>query len=130
MTLPSFIALLAVIAMTVGLFWGLFRMLKPAPGAVMVCTTCGHCGPARTLTRGSLMIELVLWLAFLLPGLIYSIWRLSTRGLVCESCGATALVKPDSPVGRRMLASTDTPSPEQQATKRGLSSFPQTRSRR
>jgi hypothetical protein len=101
--LPTFIALLAVIAMTVGLFWGLFRMLKPAPGAFMVCTTCGHCGHARTLTRGSLMIELALWLALLVPGLLYSLWRLSTRGLVCESCGSKTLVKPGSPVGRRML---------------------------
>ena len=50
------------------------------------CPTCGHEGKPRKQTPGSLLVELVLWLLFLLPGLVYSAWRLSSRHLVCGFC--------------------------------------------
>lgn len=67
-------------------------------GNARFCTTCGHEGPTKTRTKGSLLIEIILWLCFLVPGLIYSIWRISSRQPVCTSCGATTLVPPDSPM--------------------------------
>lgn len=67
------------------------------------CTVCGHVGPPDTVTRGSIWIEILLWLSFLLPGLIYSIWRLTTRHKACEACGSTAIVPVDSPAARRAL---------------------------
>lgn len=69
----------------------------------MVCGRCGHRGDTRTVTRGSILIEIVLWLAFLIPGLIYSIWRLTTRQVACGACGATELVPETSPRGRELL---------------------------
>ena len=89
-----------------GLFFGglAWLLLRPRPGPVRVCLRCGHAGPARRHTRGSTAIELVAWLFFLLPGLVYSLWRLSTRGDVCAQCGSAELVPPESPAGRRMLA--------------------------
>lgn len=50
------------------------------------CPNCSFEGEAKTKTPGSFLIELVLWLCFLIPGLIYSIWRLSARGKVCPRC--------------------------------------------
>lgn len=73
------------------------------------CTTCGAVGAPKTHTRGSLFIEIVLWLCFLIPGLIYSIWRLTTKQKVCRSCGAATIVPLDSPVARKMLAEQKTP---------------------
>lgn len=87
----------------IGLPWGLFRLLVPKKGPPMVCTQCGYHGPARSHTRGTIALELALWLMFILPGIIYSLWRLSTRAMVCASCGATTLVAPESPVGQRAL---------------------------
>lgn len=78
--------------------------LKPKKGPVMVCASCGHHGHAGYVTKGSMAIEIVLWLLFIVPGLIYSLWRLSTRRPVCAKCGAEQLVPPDTPVGRRLLA--------------------------
>jgi len=66
------------------------------------CTTCGHEGTTRTHIKGSLGIEIVLWLCLILPGLIYSIWRLSSRAEVCSSCGAATLVPANSPVAIKM----------------------------
>jgi hypothetical protein len=102
-TLIGLIALTIPLALLGALAWFIFRVFVPAKGKPMVCTHCGHLGPAQQVTKGSAGIELVLWLLFLLPGLIYSLWRLSTRTVGCEECGATALVPPTSPVGRRMV---------------------------
>lgn len=77
-----------------------------------ICTQCGTLGKPKTVTRGSIVIEIALWLCLLVPGLIYSIWRLSTRGPTCRACGAAnSLVPPDSPRGRQLC--TELPPPTQ-----------------
>ena len=68
-----------------------------------ICTHCGHAGKPKTHTKGSLLIEIVLWLSFLVPGLIYSLWRLTTRQKVCRKCGTPNLVPTDTPRGRKLL---------------------------
>lgn len=68
-----------------------------------VCTACGHVGEPARVTKGSMGIELVLWLCFLIPGLIYSIWRLSTRHDACPKCGNANLIPKDSPMGQKFL---------------------------
>lgn len=55
------------------------------------------------MTRGHILIEIILWLCFLIPGVIYSIWRHSTRYDVCGSCGASTLVPVGSPVARTFM---------------------------
>ena len=102
--METLIALLIPLSLLAALGWFIFRVFVPAKGKPMVCTHCGHLGPARQVTKGSTGIELVLWLLFIVPGLIYSFWRLSTRTVGCEECGATALVPPTSPVGRRLVS--------------------------
>jgi hypothetical protein len=84
-------------------FRGLWRLLFPGKGQTQVCTTCGHLGPTRMHTRGTIVLEILLWLLFLVPGLIYSLWRLSTRQRVCTACGGSALVPPDTPAGKRLV---------------------------
>lgn len=100
--------------LVVGLLaFGLVAAVKGSMGTsgpVRYCTSCGHEGRGRTRTRGSLLIEIVLWLCFLIPGLIYSIWRQSSKHKVCASCGASSLVPVGSPVARaakRELAEPD-----------------------
>lgn len=67
-----------------------------------ICPNCGYMGQAKKITKGSILIELVLWLCFIIPGLIYSIWRLTTKHLACPSCGATNMVPIDSPRGKKL----------------------------
>ena len=78
-------------------------MLKNADTGT-ICSTCGSRAGAKTNTKGSIFIEIILWLCFLVPGVIYSIWRLTTRSKVCRSCGAPTLVPVDTPVGRALAA--------------------------
>ena len=65
-----------------------------------LCSTCGHVGEPMRVTRGSFGIEVLLWLCFLVPGLIYSIWRLGSRHDGCAMCGATTLLPLNSPVAK------------------------------
>jgi hypothetical protein len=69
----------------------------------LLCTTCGNVAEPKRLTRGSLLIEIVLWLCFIVPGLIYTIWRSTTKFNTCRSCGATTLVPTASPVARTFM---------------------------
>lgn len=76
-------------------------------GARLYCTSCGHEGKSTIRTRGSLVIEIILWLMFLVPGLIYTIWRHASRDRVCAACGAVTLIPPDSPAARKMKRSLE-----------------------
>jgi len=64
----------------------------------MYCRNCGCYGPAKRKTQGNFFIELVLWFTFIIPGLIYSIWRLSTKTDVCRNCGSENIIPEDSPM--------------------------------
>ena len=78
-------------------------LYKMEHGMAKVCKDCGTvvAKPAR-VTKGSFLIEVILWLCFLVPGLIYSLWRLSTRKDACRACHSTNLVPTDSPMGRQI----------------------------
>lgn len=68
-----------------------------------ICTTCGHCGMPYERVPGSAGIEAVLWLMFIVPGLIYSLWRRSAIREVCEGCGRDTVISRDAPVGRDLV---------------------------
>ena len=69
----------------------------------MVCKSCGMLAKPRSAVSGNLAIEIILWLCFIIPGLIYSIWRGSTRHLVCSSCGSREVIPENSPMGQKVL---------------------------
>ena len=68
----------------------------------LICSACGTTGKPKTETRGSFVIEVILWLCFLVPGLIYTIWRLTTRGPVCRACEGKQLLPLTSPAGKAL----------------------------
>jgi hypothetical protein len=77
----------------------------------MVCLRCNQVGEPKSFTPGSLAIEVVLWCCFLLPGVIYSLWRHSKRHDVCPTCQHADLVPEASPRGRQIAG---IPAPGQQ----------------
>lgn len=54
------------------------------------CNNCGHIGWSKP--KGSIVITIVLALFFILPAIIYEIWRRSGLG-VCVNCGS-GFIKP------------------------------------
>jgi hypothetical protein len=69
-----------------------------------VCIVCGSTfDRAERITKGSFLIEVLLWLFFIIPGIIYGIWRLSSRYDACPACGASNFVPTDTPMGQKLL---------------------------
>lgn len=73
-----------------------------AKNETMICRNCGHVGVANTATPGSFILEVILWLCFLLPGILYSIWRVAKRHRACSACGSSELLPLNSPMGQKL----------------------------
>lgn len=71
-----------------------------------ICSNCGFKGKEKLYTKGNIGLELVLWLIFLLPGFIYSIWRHASRYYGCPQCGAANMLPLDSPLAQKLLRET------------------------
>lgn len=70
----------------------------------VICAQCQSIVKPRSDTKGSCLVEGALWLLFIVPGLIYSLWRLSSKAKACPVCGGTELVPLDTPRGRALAA--------------------------
>ena len=73
-----------------------------------LCVVCGTVGRPTTVTRGSIGVEIIMWLMFIVPGVIYSIWRLTTRREACRACGSDQLIPVQSPRAQEILRSRNT----------------------
>ena len=70
----------------------------------LYCQHCGAVAAPKKVTKGSFLIEIFLWLMLIVPGLIYSLWRLTTKEKVCPRCGAPNMIPIDSPRAREALS--------------------------
>ncbi len=68
------------------------------------CTSCGHVGKPRVRNRGSSAIEIILWLCILIPGFLYTLWRMGRKDRYCRSCKAQTVIAADSPMARQYLS--------------------------
>lgn len=62
------------------------------------CNNCGHTGWSKP--KGSILITLVLALFFILPAIIYEIWRRLGLG-ICENCGGSNVIPSNTCATRR-----------------------------
>lgn len=67
-----------------------------------ICKSCGSIG-AETHKRGSGWITLILLFCYIVPGIIYSLWRSTTVRLVCSECGSPEIVGTDTPIGQKLV---------------------------
>jgi rubredoxin len=81
--MENFIIFLLIIAIV----FIIYRILKgPDKTMLIKCPNCQYEGKGKYITKGSFMLELILWLCFVIPGLIYSVWRLSNKKWICPQC--------------------------------------------
>jgi hypothetical protein len=67
------------------------------------CTACGTLAPPDQQTKGSFLLESVLWLLFFAPGFLYAKWRLTTSYEACPKCGSAKIVPAISSAARGAL---------------------------
>ena len=77
---------------------------QAVPSYSRICKQCGSITKTADSLPGNGWIEVVLWLCYLVPGLIYSIWRRTKKNLACSSCGSREIVGVTTPVGRQLLS--------------------------
>jgi hypothetical protein len=70
----------------------------------MLCTQCGTVAVSRQVTPGSGWITFVLFWFFIVPGLIYWIWRHTSTYQVCSQCGSKSLIPPTAPLAQTVIA--------------------------
>ena len=71
--------------------------------AKMYCSNCGAVEVPIRNTPGRFGVEAALWLCFLIPGLIYSVWRLATRHDACPECYSANILPVNSPRAQEAL---------------------------
>lgn len=68
------------------------------------CTHCGFVGFPTTFTKGSFVIEIALYFVMILPGILYTLWRLTSRYSGCAKCLTPNMIPATSPVAKAALA--------------------------
>ena len=78
---------------------------KAAEKNRQICTQCHTVSSPEFTPRGSRWIELILWCCYLLPGLIYSIWRRAGHkdNIVCPKCLGKTMIPVDTPRGQQLM---------------------------
>lgn len=71
-----------------------------------ICTLCkAQFKKPEKEMQGSFFIELILWIAFIVPGLIYTTWRYISKLKKCPKCGSQSFIPLDTPEGARLASS-------------------------
>jgi ssDNA-binding Zn-finger/Zn-ribbon topoisomerase 1 len=66
------------------------RKFSRGKGANMkiICPSCNYIGESGAIAKGSRKTEITLWCCFIVPGLLYTLWRQSKEGQYqgCPKC--------------------------------------------
>lgn len=68
------------------------------------CIQCHENAPSKNVTDGYFLLEVALWAFFIVPGILYSLWRLTTRHKACRACGSANLVPSHSDRAKAEIA--------------------------
>lgn len=79
------------------IYFGVKAAVRRARTKPMFCLACGKTTIPKPHYRGSFLAEAALWDCLVVPGIVYSGWRLKTRRKVCAACGSERIVSPHSP---------------------------------
>jgi hypothetical protein len=71
-----------------------------------ICRQCHFIGHGVVVTKGTRLMESIMWSVFLIPGPFYSLWRHVTQHLVCHKCKSPDLVSLESPEGQVLFDKT------------------------
>ena len=69
----------------------------------LLCVSCGNVDRPKTITQGSIIVEIILWACFLFPGFIYSVWRMTSKKKCCRFCRSQEVIPMDSPRAKILL---------------------------
>jgi len=63
----------------------------------LICTNCGHFGKTKRQPKGTLLMELFLWIGFFwmffLPGIVYTVWMPVARAIAASRAMISSAVR-------------------------------------
>ncbi len=69
----------------------------------VICNGCGQVGAPVRITPGYILIELILWICFIIPGLLYSHYRGKGRYVACGDCKSANISYLNTLAGQNQL---------------------------
>jgi len=99
------------VAKSSGPFLPINEVMSRAVTRRMLCTCCGETAAPDTRVTGSDRLELALWVLFLVPGLLYCVWRHLHRRRACPACGSSDLIRESRASHSRNLQQETPPAP-------------------
>lgn len=76
---------------------------------MIICRNCGHEGAAERELKGHFLITLILLLLYIIPGIIYMVWRRTGLHDSCAKCGSQNVVPLGSDEALKIAATKVTP---------------------
>lgn len=86
-----------------------YKKRKAVREARYICKSCGTLQGIQSSIPGHLLIEIILWCCGLVPGLIYTVWRRSSKYAKCSVCSSKEIVPLNSPMGRKLESEISLP---------------------
>ena len=68
-----------------------------------ICPVCGFRGKSVLKLKGNTVVEIFLWILFIVPGLAYSVWRHSGACKGCPQCFSDKMIPIYSPEGQKIV---------------------------
>jgi uncharacterized OB-fold protein len=68
-----------------------------------ICPVCGYKGKAILKLKGKTSVEIFLWVLFIVPGFVYSVWRNAGASYGCPQCFSDTMVPMYSPEGQKIV---------------------------
>jgi hypothetical protein len=95
------------VAIVVGIFLKIYEgFASVGKQPERICTHCHTRVTPEVHTPGSAGLELLAWIFFLVPGLLYSLWRRNARTLICPVCKSPNPIPVGSPAAQQIAART------------------------
>ena len=74
------------------------------PKGKFICKNCGNISNPKNRNKGSILVCIVLFLFFIIPGVIYLLWMLSNPIKICKECnGVNTVLGIETPVGKKLV---------------------------
>lgn len=104
-TYVAVVLILAVLALPAAVAYALYKQSQAEGKLNWFCPSCeSFAQGVKKSRRGSGGVEVALWLCFIAPGFIYSVWRSASKDRACPQCNARPMIPADSPKAKRAMA--------------------------